>query len=145
MSNSAKPRSSKTRDTANFKRGLVSPVFYLCRCSHATRCRFDVVRSPREAPKRLGQGRITLPNSGIAGLPYRVVQAFAVKPGLLRNPTHAACMCSETKRVTHEIRATGFECYHNKGNRTLFGVDIVSGIKATVLGITMVAASSAPV
>jgi hypothetical protein len=57
---------------------------------------------------------------GISGLPQRLVEAFAIQAGLLRNPSHAACACNKAKRVTHKIRVTGFERRRNVGNLTLF-------------------------
>jgi transposase InsO family protein len=35
----------------------------------------------------------------VAGLPQRLVEAFAIQAGLLRNPTHAACTCNNAKRA----------------------------------------------
>jgi plasmid stabilization system protein ParE len=78
---------------------------------------------------------------GITGLPQRLVEALAIQAGLLRNPTHAACTCNKAKRVTYEIRVTGFERRRNIGNLALFGVEIVGGVKSCCLGHHNVSAS----
>ena len=48
---------------------------------------------------------------------------------ILRNSSHTASARNKAKRVTCEIGVTGFERRRNVGNLTLFGVEIVDGIK----------------
>ena len=70
-------------------------------------------------------------------------EAMSVRPdrvGDYDNLLYTCVTCNETKRVTHEIRVTGFECRRNIGNLTLFGVEIVGGIKSCRLGYHNVSA-----
>jgi hypothetical protein len=67
---------------------------------------------------------------GISSLPQRLVEAFAIQAGLLRNTSHAARACNKAKHVAHEIRVTGFKRCRNVGNLPLFSVKMVDGIKS---------------
>jgi hypothetical protein len=67
---------------------------------------------------------------GIAALSKSLVKALSVQARSLCNLAHATCTSDETKCVTYKIGVAGFERRRYVGNLTLFGTEIVGGIKS---------------